>query len=396
MGCLKLDILERDFVPMKIVYGKSVVRQKNVQRFNSIDPMEAKYAGMSPYNYSMNNPVMMSDPSGADPYQTDTGGVNVKQAPTYTTPDGSSLTFQEKFSAQITIDSRDFELEGGDTVHLEANVLFGFTVAGGDYKASFEKRGGEWKFNGYKNQFGEFYKFSQVDSESDNEYNSELSGTSAISVYDASKRENYKTEIEKMSKAKEAKVLAAESEGNVVAAEKAAEEAFDARNNLRENTQKKLSPGGKAVSSVLDQKREFKDLVKKYGVDDLGNERNVYETMREVAKASGRSNKSLIKTTPYLRGAGIIFLLWSLYDSIKEIYNTKEGKRTDVAKREGRNLTVSAVGGAFGSIIAVTLLAFIGGLLALSPVGWVVIAASIIGGVIGAIWFDSFVKRFEI
>lgn len=36
-------------------------------RWSACDPMEAKYAGMSPYNYAMNNPVMMNDPSGADP-----------------------------------------------------------------------------------------------------------------------------------------------------------------------------------------------------------------------------------------------------------------------------------------------------------------------------------------
>lgn len=36
-------------------------------RWTAIDPMEAKYAGMSPYNYSFNNPVMFNDPSGADP-----------------------------------------------------------------------------------------------------------------------------------------------------------------------------------------------------------------------------------------------------------------------------------------------------------------------------------------
>ena len=36
-------------------------------RWTAIDPMEDKYAGMSPYNYSFNNPVMYNDPSGADP-----------------------------------------------------------------------------------------------------------------------------------------------------------------------------------------------------------------------------------------------------------------------------------------------------------------------------------------
>ncbi|MBL7706322.1 MAG: RHS repeat-associated core domain-containing protein, partial [Taibaiella sp.] len=36
-------------------------------RWTAIDPMESKYAGMSPYNYSFNNPIMWNDPSGAEP-----------------------------------------------------------------------------------------------------------------------------------------------------------------------------------------------------------------------------------------------------------------------------------------------------------------------------------------
>jgi RHS repeat-associated protein len=36
-------------------------------KWTAIDPMEAKYGGLSPYNYTMNNPVMLNDPSGADP-----------------------------------------------------------------------------------------------------------------------------------------------------------------------------------------------------------------------------------------------------------------------------------------------------------------------------------------
>src|SRR6218665_1819108 len=36
-------------------------------RWTACDPLESKYAGMSPYNYSFNNPVMFNDPSGTDP-----------------------------------------------------------------------------------------------------------------------------------------------------------------------------------------------------------------------------------------------------------------------------------------------------------------------------------------
>jgi len=33
-------------------------------RWSAVDPLESKYAGVSPYNYSFNNPVMWNDPSG--------------------------------------------------------------------------------------------------------------------------------------------------------------------------------------------------------------------------------------------------------------------------------------------------------------------------------------------
>jgi RHS repeat-associated protein len=40
-------------------------------RWTACDPLESKYAGMSPYNYSFNNPVVFNDPSGADPTDGD-------------------------------------------------------------------------------------------------------------------------------------------------------------------------------------------------------------------------------------------------------------------------------------------------------------------------------------
>ena len=37
-------------------------------RLHGVDPMAAKYSSLTPYNYSFNDPVSFSDPSGADPW----------------------------------------------------------------------------------------------------------------------------------------------------------------------------------------------------------------------------------------------------------------------------------------------------------------------------------------
>jgi uncharacterized protein RhaS with RHS repeats len=66
MGCIKLDILEKSFVPMKVVYRNFDVEQKNVQRFLSVDPLAGKYPGISPYAYVANNPINAIDPDGRD------------------------------------------------------------------------------------------------------------------------------------------------------------------------------------------------------------------------------------------------------------------------------------------------------------------------------------------
>ncbi|RQO30138.1 insecticidal toxin complex protein [Taibaiella sp. KBW10] len=71
-------------------------------RWTAIDPMEAKYAGMSPYNYAFNNPVMWNDPSGADPGDGDekkniSYGMSPEQVKFY---DGEART-KEKFQSKL-------------------------------------------------------------------------------------------------------------------------------------------------------------------------------------------------------------------------------------------------------------------------------------------------------
>ncbi len=43
-----------------------------IGRWSACDPLESKYAGMSPYNYSMNNPIIMNDPSGMEGEDSET------------------------------------------------------------------------------------------------------------------------------------------------------------------------------------------------------------------------------------------------------------------------------------------------------------------------------------
>lgn len=71
MGCIKLDILEKSFVPMKVVYSNFDFEQKNVQRFLSVDPMadHPKLIGTSPYAFALNNPILYFDADGAFPIE---------------------------------------------------------------------------------------------------------------------------------------------------------------------------------------------------------------------------------------------------------------------------------------------------------------------------------------
>ena len=67
MGCIKLDILEKSFVPMKVVYRNFDVEQKNVQRFLSVDPKAHLMPAWSPYSFCFNNPLKFIDPTGEIP-----------------------------------------------------------------------------------------------------------------------------------------------------------------------------------------------------------------------------------------------------------------------------------------------------------------------------------------
>ncbi|HTO16290.1 MAG TPA: hypothetical protein VLZ83_10985, partial [Edaphocola sp.] len=66
MGCLKLNLLEQSFVPMKIVYKKHDEEYIRLDSHLGIDPL-ADGGGqqvLSPYHAMGCNPAMMIDPLG--------------------------------------------------------------------------------------------------------------------------------------------------------------------------------------------------------------------------------------------------------------------------------------------------------------------------------------------
>lgn len=65
MGCLKLSYCSDATLP-KVMYGKSVLSEKSVQIWISVDPMSDKYPSLTPYNYCANNPIRITDPNGME------------------------------------------------------------------------------------------------------------------------------------------------------------------------------------------------------------------------------------------------------------------------------------------------------------------------------------------
>lgn len=67
MGCRKLTYYETPSSPLKVAHRATEPEQKPVQRFISVDPLASSYPGWSPYNFTMDSPLNLIDPTGMGP-----------------------------------------------------------------------------------------------------------------------------------------------------------------------------------------------------------------------------------------------------------------------------------------------------------------------------------------
>jgi hypothetical protein len=126
--------------------------------------MEAKYAGMSPYNYAFNNPVMWNDLSGASPGDEDKNSippsnsdntryvfVNPYEEPKeygHLTPDGGRIRFPRGVNITNTVDEGEqFHINGTDVdLDFATGSVISFTFEGLEYFANVDENN---KFKGY-------------------------------------------------------------------------------------------------------------------------------------------------------------------------------------------------------------------------------------------------------
>ncbi len=66
MACIKLDILDRSYSRLKVVYRKAELSEKGVQRFLSVDPLTQNYPELTPYQFASNTPIWAVDLDGLE------------------------------------------------------------------------------------------------------------------------------------------------------------------------------------------------------------------------------------------------------------------------------------------------------------------------------------------
>ena len=69
MGCLKLHTLQEHYPHLEAIRESDAIKANVVQMWLSVDPLADDYSSHSPYNYCLNNPIVLFDPDGESPWR---------------------------------------------------------------------------------------------------------------------------------------------------------------------------------------------------------------------------------------------------------------------------------------------------------------------------------------
>lgn len=162
--------------------------------------------------------------------------------------------------------------------------------------------------------------------------------------------------------------------------EKTSKQAFDARQSLRTDTQKSLTPGGRAMSQAIETPYTFDDRYTHYEnkLINANGSTTPQEVYKEVAKASGRSNADMDKLAKAGKALGIAGTVYGVYVAGDAIANAPEGEKAKVFAQQAGGFVGGAGGAILGGAVGTAAVLF----LVSNPVGWAVVAAGCAGSVI--------------
>ncbi|MGW4913946.1 eCIS core domain-containing protein [Streptomyces sp. NPDC004270] len=231
---------------------------------------------------------------------------------------------------------------------------------------------------------------------------SRTEGGGAVTTWDSRHRGRYVEQNKAMSKQAVEAIAQAAGEKDAAKAMKIAEEVSTERATARTATQKKLSPGGRALSEAVDTKQDFAKSAEKYrgrlpsaeGGARIPPESEI-ELARRIAVGAGETQATIKTLAKVGRVVGPVMIAVGVVLGVRAIVQAPEGQRGRVAAREVGAFAGGVIGASLGTSAGVAIATFLSAfLLALGiiggPVAWVMATVlGVLGGLIGAWWFSK-------
>jgi RHS repeat-associated protein len=326
-------------------------------RWASADP-QGMVDGPNLYVYGRDNPVVFTDPNGTNCDPTNSSCI-----------DPTEPTEQEELAQQSFAEEHPEPAESAEQTAVGQ---------GGGSGAGGEGRGGGGGVR-TSSTSGPYTPADEYDPPT--WWPPQSAGYSSVTTYDTWRRLAYLDQVHQAADEAVARVRAAKAAGDLVAAEKAAREVSALRNTLRTATQELLSPGGRVLSRAVEQPRDWATVFNKYGGTET------FDTFENVARAAGRSSKSVTALATFGKYAGPLGTAAGVYVAGSEVYHAPEAERPRVAARESGGFVVGAVGSTAGTAGGTALGTIIVGALGIStgPGGWLILALGIGGGAAGGV-----------